>query len=47
MYTKELKTGALKCIRQKQTELGERNSDTIIAVSPRYTLQVHTDHFLG
>lgn len=48
MYTKELKIGALKYIRQKQMELeGERNSDTIIAVSARYTLQVHMEHFLG
>ena len=47
-YTKELKIGALKYIRQKQMELeGERNSDTIIAVSARYTLQVHMEHFLG
>lgn len=48
MYTKELKTGALKYIRQKKTELeGERNSDTIIAVAARYTLQAHMEHFLG
>lgn len=46
MYTKELKTGALKYIRQKTELEGERNSDTI-AVAARYTLQAHMEHFLG